>query len=107
MLSSITYRSRWRWFGAVFVYLWILYFVANRQTVVAPHALPLTSVDTGLPFLPWTGWIYAAVFVMPLFAVLAVKTDEDVRALVVSFAAMATFDSLIFFVYPTVYPGRS
>jgi len=103
-MGLITYRNRWRCFGAVFVYVWILYFASNRQTLVPAHALPLTVVDSGMPFLPWTGWIYAAVFVMPLFACWTVETDEDVRALVMSFLGMASLDTLLFLVYPTVYP---
>lgn len=102
--TSITHRDRWRWFAAAFVYVWVLYFVTNQQTVIPAHLLPLTTVDILAPFLPWTGWIYATVFFMPLFACLAVKTDEDVRLLVVSFVGMTTVDTLIFAAYPTIYP---
>jgi len=100
----ITHRRRWLWYGAAFAYVWILYFATNRQNVVPPHPLPLTGVDSRTPFLPWTGWMYATVFVMPLFACLAAETDADVRALVLSFAGMATVDAAIFMAYPTVYP---
>ncbi len=100
----ITHRNRWLCFGATFAYVWILYFASNHQTFVPAHALPLTLVDERTPFLPWTGWIYAAVFVMPLFACLSVKTDADVRALVLAFAGMTTVDTLVFIIYPTVYP---
>jgi membrane-associated phospholipid phosphatase len=101
---SLTYRNRWLCFGAVFVYAWILYFASNHQTLVPARFLPLTAVDTRTPFLPWTGWIYAAVFVMPVFACLAARTDADVRALVFSFAGMITLDTIVFIAYPTVYP---
>jgi membrane-associated phospholipid phosphatase len=100
----ITYRKRWFFFGAAFVYVWILYFLSNHQSVVAAHSLPLTFVDRWMPFLPWTGWIYSAIFIMPLFACLAVESDEDVRAMVLSFAAMTSLDTLVFMVYPTAYP---
>ncbi len=100
----ITYRDRWRWFCAAFFYVWILYFVTNQQTVIPAHPLPLTVIDARTPFLPWTGWIYALVFFMPLFACLAVKTDDDVRLLVVSFVGMTTVDTIFFAAYPTVYP---
>ncbi len=103
-MARINYRNRWLWFGAVFVYVWILYFVTNQQRVVPAHFLPLTAVDDATPFLPWTGWIYATVFFMPLFVCVAVRTDEDVRALVFSFGGMTTLDALIFIAHPTVYP---
>lgn len=100
----ITYRNRWTCFGVVFVYAWVLYFLSNHQSVVAVHVLPLTIADLRTPFLPWTVWIYATVFVLPLFACAAAKTDEDVKALVFSFAGMITLDTFFFMAYPTVYP---
>ena len=101
---SIDYRNRWFWYGATFFYVWILYFATNRQNVVPAHLLPLTVVDSGLPFLPWTGWIYSTVFIMPLVACFAVESDADVRVLVLSFAGMTTLDTLVFLAYPTAYP---
>jgi len=103
-MAPISVRNRWHWFGVVFVYAWALYFASNQQTILAAHALPLSAVDKATPFLPWTGWIYSIVFILPIFACLAARTDEDVRWLVLSFTGLTTFDALVFFAFPTVYP---
>jgi len=71
---------------------------------VSAHLLPLTAVDRGAPFWPWTGWIYACVFFMPLLPCFIARTDDDVRRLCFSFAGMTTVCSAVFFLYPTAYP---
>ena len=69
-----------------------------------PHELPLTVVDRGLPFLPWTGWIYVTVFPFPLIAVWGVREERGVRAMIAAFVGLAALCFAAFLAYPTIYP---
>lgn len=97
-------RGKWRTFAVVYAYVWVLYFASNRQTLWPAHLLTLSIVDRRVPFLPWTGWIYASVFVLPLLPCVLAEGREEVGKLVRAFLGMTTFCSAVFFIFPTVYP---
>ncbi|HVA66346.1 MAG TPA: phosphatase PAP2 family protein [Elusimicrobiota bacterium] len=64
----------------------------------------MTAVDRAVPFLPWTGWIYATVFPFPLLAAAFVRDDRGIRAMLAAFIAAAAVCLVVFLAYPTVYP---
>jgi membrane-associated phospholipid phosphatase len=97
-------RRRWAYFGVTYLYVWSLYAFTNQSTARLANALPLTPLDIAAPFWPWTGWIYLMVFGLPIFTCLAVEAEEDIRALALAFAGMATVCTLVFAGYPTTYP---
>ncbi|MFI5361108.1 MAG: phosphatase PAP2 family protein [Elusimicrobiota bacterium] len=68
------------------------------------HLVPMTAIDRAVPFMPWTGWIYATVFPFPLLAVTLVRDDRGVRTTLASFIGVTTVLFAVFLAYPTVYP---
>jgi membrane-associated phospholipid phosphatase len=88
-------------------YLFVLggYVITERCAGCGPaHLLPMTAIDRAVPFMPWTGWIYATVFPFPLLAVALVDDDRGVRTTLASFIGVTTVLFAIFLAYPTVYP---
>lgn len=86
-------------------YLFVLGgYVVIERIVGSPHFLPLTAIDRAVPFLPWTGWIYATVFPFPLLAVALVRDDRGVRTTLAAFLGVTTILFATFLAYPTVYP---
>lgn len=88
-------------------YLFVLggYVVIERIAGWNPlHYLPLTAIDRAVPFMPWTGWIYATVYPFPLLAVALVQDDRGVRTILSAFLGVTTVLFAVFLLYPTVYP---
>jgi membrane-associated phospholipid phosphatase len=88
-------------------YLFVLggYILTERVAGLSPaHFLPLTAIDRAVPFMPWTGWIYATVFPFPLLAAALVQDDRGVRTVLASFIGVTTILFAVFLAYPTVYP---
>jgi len=100
----ITYRRRWVFIFLTYFYVFLTYLISNHFDFVGSHHLPLNYIDIRTPFLPWTGWIYVMVYVLPLMVGVFVENDEDIRRVVFSFCLMATLCTLVFIFYPTVYP---
>ena len=81
------------------------YLITEHSAGWSPaHLLPLTALDRAVPFLPWTGWIYATVYPFPLLAAAIVRDDRGIRTLLAAFIAVTTVCFVIFLAYPTVYP---
>ena len=88
-------------------YLFVLggYILTERCAGLSPaHFLSLTAIDQAVPFMPWTGWIYATVFPFPLLAVAIVRDDRGVRTMLAAFIGVTAVLFAIFLAYPTVYP---
>lgn len=88
-------------------YLFVLggYILTERAAGWNPaHFLPLTAIDRAVPFMPWTGWIYATVFPFPLLAAALVRDDRGVRTMLAAFIGVTTVLFAVFLAYPTVYP---
>jgi membrane-associated phospholipid phosphatase len=87
-------------------YVYVLggYLLTEHVGFRPPHLLPLTTIDRAVPFLPWTGWIYATVFPFPLLAAALVRDDRGVRAMLAAFIGVTTVLFAVFLAYPTVYP---
>ncbi|HEX4047980.1 MAG TPA: phosphatase PAP2 family protein [Elusimicrobiota bacterium] len=88
-------------------YLFVLggYILTERCGGWTPaHFLPMTAVDRAVPFMPWTGWIYATVFPFPLLAAALVRDDRGVRAMLAAFLGVTTVLFAVFLAYPTAYP---
>jgi membrane-associated phospholipid phosphatase len=69
-------------------YLFVLggYILTERMAGWNPaHLLPMTAIDRAVPFMPWTGWIYATVFPFPLLACALVRDDRGVRTILAAF----------------------
>jgi membrane-associated phospholipid phosphatase len=69
-----------------------------------PHFLPLTWIDFAFPFMPWTGWIYATVYVMPLLPTIFVSERNEILGMLWAFIIGATVCFTVFLIYPTTFP---
>jgi membrane-associated phospholipid phosphatase len=84
-----------------------IYLVTNHQTWQTPHLLPMTWIDNAVPFMPWTGWIYATVYVMPILPTVFVSERREILGMVWAFVGAATVCFTVFLIYPTVFPRPS
>lgn len=89
-----------------FTYLVMLtgYQACKWQPFFTPNRLPMTPVDLAIPFIPETVWIYGTVSYATLFLYLILKKPADMRRLFLSLVVGSFFCTLVFALYPTVYP---
>jgi membrane-associated phospholipid phosphatase len=87
-------------------YMFVLggYMITERAGFYPGRMLPLTAIDRAVPFMPWTGWIYATVYPFPLLAAALVRDDRGVRALLAAFIGVTSVCFAVFLFYPTIYP---
>jgi len=81
-----------------------LYMLPNQMTAASATLLPLTSLDLAVPYWPWTGWIYGAVY---LFLVVAFVGMRDlIVATRFLYACLFTqvIAAMCFVAFPTRYP---
>ncbi|MFO0612933.1 MAG: phosphatase PAP2 family protein [Polyangiaceae bacterium] len=89
-----------------FTYLVMLtgYQACKWEPFFAPHALPMTAIDRAIPFIPETVWAYGTVSYATLLLYLILKKPADARRLFVSLVVGSFFCTLVFALYPTIYP---
>ena len=66
--------------------------------------LPLTTIDTWIPFLPWTIWIYGSGTKAALLAWLMVPDGRAGRRLFFTLALVSVVTCTFFVLWPTTYP---
>ena len=103
-MPPLTNKTRYFYFGIVYLYVSLLYLVTNHIHYFQPRLLPLTPFDTWVPYLPWTGWIYVMVYAMPLLGAVLVSGEEETKRMIISFIAMTTCCAAVFIFFPTIYP---
>lgn len=91
-------------FVVVYLVIVTLYLITNHHALDSARTLPLTFIDIFVPFLPWTGWIYSTVYLMPFVMVQQTTDREHFRIFVGSFIVAAIIVISTFIFYPTVYP---
>jgi hypothetical protein len=69
-----------------------------------PQQLALTWLDTAIPFLPWTVWIYGTASYAALIAFLQAPDRYEVRRLFSAVALAACTCWVFFAFFPTTYP---
>jgi hypothetical protein len=91
--------------GILFFFLmWAMYASSNHQKFFEAHQLPMLWIDTVVPFIPETFWIYISEFV--LFAVVFSKIQDviSLNRYLWSFFFLQATSVLIFWVWPTTFP---
>ncbi len=81
-----------------------LYLVPNHYPVFSPVELPLTPIDTTLPFIPETIWIYLSEYLLLISAFVSSKRPEALNRYVKSTLLVLFVSAFIFTVFPTTYP---
>src|SRR5690349_16231759 len=56
---------RYKWIAGLILFFSTapFYYLPNHLQLFQPRLLPLTPVDSAIPFLPWTIWFYLSLFV--------------------------------------------
>ncbi len=81
-----------------------LYLVPNHYPVFSPVELPLTRIDTAIPFIPETIWIYLSEYPLLIAAFVASKRPEVLNRYVKATLVVLFASALIFTFFPTTYP---
>jgi membrane-associated phospholipid phosphatase len=81
-----------------------LYLLPNRFQWTAPARLPLTMLDEAIPFVPGTGWIYAAVYGVLIWAFVGLRDLAQVSRFLYAGLAVQIVAASVFVVYPTAFP---
>ena len=102
--AKVGLREFWFHYVLIYLYVMVLYLLTNHYMFKGPHFLTMTPLDQKVPLMPWTVWIYASVYVLPLIAASFVTKREDVMLMMSCFILIGTLCAIIFVFYPTVYP---
>lgn len=89
--------------AACTLYTGVLYIGSNRWHG-APAQLPLTTLDEIVPFLPATGWLYAAAYLLLAWAFFGTSSLERVSRWLYALAAVQTVAAIVFVAWPVAYP---
>lgn len=81
-----------------------LYLLPNRLAGADGALLPLTTFDRLVPFLPWTGWIYAAVYVFLVTAFVGMRDLAVATRFLYACLFAQIVAAVVFVAFPTVYP---
>jgi len=81
-----------------------LYLTSNHFHFFTPQLLPLSWVDTLVPFLPYTVWIYISEYVFFAVVYITCKDMVNLNKYFYSFLVLQSLSVLIFWVWPTTYP---
>jgi len=92
--------------------LWVLcgvviifwYGLGKLELLSTPQALPLTSLDRSIPFIPWTVWLYGTITWAGLLAWLQVPDRKNMVRLFAVVCICSMVCSLFFVVWPTTFP---
>lgn len=96
-------RAKWIAGAACALLSAVLYLGSNRWHA-APMHLPLTPLDTWVPFLPASGWLYASVYALLLWAFVVVDGLDRATRLLYALTAVQVVAALVFVFFPIVYP---
>src|SRR5665213_1636876 len=100
----VTRKNKYLAGAAVYAIAYVLYALTNRHPVFAPHVLPMTFIDTHVPFVPATVLIYTSEYFYFVFVYLLLRDYENLSKYLYAFFFLQVASAIIFLVYPTVYP---
>lgn len=82
----------------------VLYLVPNRVVLRPLVELPLTPVDTLVPFVPLTFWIYFSDYLLVASAFMLSRTWAEVKRFARAYFALVTTGMVVHFLWPTAFP---
>lgn len=103
-LSPFSWEKRYHWYAVCVLYFLLTYTISNQFPLITPIYLPMTQWDLAVPFLPWTGWIYASVYFVPVVLPFFIRDRYHLNLTLMTFFLLATVEAAIFFSFPTIYP---
>lgn len=85
----------------------VLYLVPNHVVVQPPVELPWTRLDSAVPFIPWTLWVYFSDYLLVGSAFLQSRTWGEVRRFARAYFALLVTGALVHLAWPTAFPRES
>lgn len=82
----------------------LMYLASNHYHFFTPQLLPMYWIDTVVPFLPNSVWIYISEYVFFAVVYVTCKDMVNLNKYFYSFLVLQLTSVLIFFVWPTTYP---
>ena len=81
-----------------------LYLPANHFHFLQPKLLPMLWIDSAIPFLPNTVWIYISEYFFFIIVYLTCKDLMNLNKYFYSFLTLQSVSVIIFWIWPTTYP---
>lgn len=100
----INQRNRHLIFILLFAAAALLYLTSNRYHITAPRYLTMSRIDSAIPFIPGTIWIYLSDYILFFVLYLLIKNLLTVHKLFYSIIFLQGVSVAIFLVWPTTYP---
>jgi membrane-associated phospholipid phosphatase len=85
----------------------VVYLVPNHLFIESPRLLPWTSIDTAVPFVPATVWIYFTDYLLVASAFLLCTSWTEVKRFVRAYFVLLVTGSAIHFLWPTIFPREA
>lgn len=98
--------QRWRFFCIGYLLFCFLYLGTGTLTLSRATTLPLSLLDTTIPFWEKTIWIYLSQFVIAFLIPFKVRDSRTLTLTYYSIALASLISFFVFTVYPTQMPLR-
>lgn len=86
---------------------YFFYFMTNHYPYFREHYLPLTWIDRGTPFVPYSVLIYISEYFYFACVYILLRNYDNINRYLYSFFLLQVFSCSIFALYPTVYPREN
>ncbi len=81
-----------------------LYLISNHFHFFTPQLLPLSWIDSIVPFIPNSVWIYTSEYLFFIVVYVTCKDMINLNKYLYSYLILQVISVLIFLVWPTTYP---
>ncbi len=88
----------------VFAIAAFLYITSNWIHFYPPLVLPMTPLDSAVPFVPETIWLYVGEYFLFLTVFIIARNMENLNRYLYSILAVHIITAVIFWMWPTTYP---
>jgi hypothetical protein len=82
----------------------ILYLASNHNHLTPPVLLDMSAIDSAIPFVPETYWVYVSEYILFGSVFVLCKNLVELNKYFYSFLALQIISNIIFFAWPTTYP---
>lgn len=100
----ITEKNRYPFGFVLSLIATVLYMASNHLHFFTPQLLPLFWIDSTVPFIPNTVWIYTSEYIFFIVAYVTCKDLVNLNKFCYSFLVLQVVSVMIFWIWPTTYP---